>query len=166
MRSVSTFSSVVSEAWMSWRWSPMIVWRSSVSESSTATMSKAMMGSEETFSPPSQVSVTESCSVLSVSVVDDELVLLAVEDDAQSSRLGTINSISVLLRTRGVTTLGSRILLSPNDEHAMTTCTPARKFSPMRRMVEPPRAETVRRETESSERGKWPCSAHASETGP
>lgn len=95
---------------------------------STATMSKAMIGSEETFSPPSQVSVTESCSALGVSVVDDKLVLLAVEDDAQSSRLGMINSISVLLRTRGVTTLGSRILLSPNDEHAMTTCTPAVVF--------------------------------------
>lgn len=91
-------------------------------------MSKAMTGSEESFTPPSQVSVTESCSVLGVSVVVDELVVLAVEDAAQSSKLGTINSISVLLRTRGVTTFGSRILLSPNDEHAMTTCTPAVVF--------------------------------------
>lgn len=95
---------------------------------STATMSKAMTGSEESLMPPSQVSVTESCNVLGVSVVVDEFVALAVEDDAQSSKLGTINSISVFLRTRGVTTFGLRILLSPNDEHTMITCTPAVVF--------------------------------------
>lgn len=89
-------------------------------------MSKATTGSEESFTPPSQLRVTESCSVLGVSVVVE--VLVVVEEDAQSSKLGTINSISVLLRTRGVTTFGSRILLSPNDEHVMATCTPAVVF--------------------------------------
>lgn len=33
VRSVSMSNSVVSEAWMSWRWRPMTVWSSSVSES-------------------------------------------------------------------------------------------------------------------------------------